>query len=284
MRGRKNKSIEREDTHRWVVSYADFITLLFAFFVVMYAISSVNVSKYKSMAEGMHTAFTTKNNKKAIAELAQQKDLNAAVQSSINEKNKFDQLIQALSALQDSDYHMNPQDGWVELDIKAGALFDSGSANLRPVAVLKLMKLGSIIKEFPYPIAIEGYTDNVPISTAQYPSNWELSSARAAAVARCLASFGVEQNQMSVTGYGERYPVADNSTEEGRARNRRVNVIIAKDKLVPRLLNPAMSVNQKSQNESSGTGNTTEGNPVNSTTVNSDPLQSTNVNNKDTTR
>lgn len=246
MRGRKNKVVPHEDTHRWMVSYADFITLLFAFFVVMYAISSVNVSKYKTLAEGMHTAFTSKNNKQqGIAEESKVKNTKTAVKSPINQKDAFTQLIQALSALQDSDYHMNPQDGWVELDIKAGALFDSGSAELRPTAIVKLMKLASIVKTLPYPIAIEGYTDNEPIETPQYPSNWELSSARAAAVARVLSSFGVEQTQMSVTGYGEQYPVADNKTEEGRARNRRVNVIIAKDKTVPRLLNPAISIKDK---------------------------------------
>ncbi|CDZ78569.1 Chemotaxis protein MotB [Legionella massiliensis] len=246
MRGRKNKAVPHEDTHRWMVSYADFITLLFAFFVVMYAISSVNVSKYKTLAEGMHTAFAQKNNKQqGIAQETKVKNMNTAMKSPVNQQDSFTQLVQALSALQDSDYHMNPQDGFVELDIKAGALFDSGSAELRPAAVVKLMKLAAIIKTLPYPIAIEGYTDNMPIETDQYPSNWELSSARAAAVARTMSTFGVEQTQMSVTGYGEQYPVADNKTEEGRAQNRRVCLVIAKDKLVPRLLNPAISIRNK---------------------------------------
>jgi chemotaxis protein MotB len=228
----------------------------------------------------MHTAFTTKNNKRAVVE-AVKKDNNSAVESPIHEKDQFAALIQALSALQDSDYHMNPQDGWVELDIKAGALFDSGSANLRPIAVLKLMKLASIIKKIPYPIAIEGYTDNMPISTEQYPSNWELSAARAASVARCLTSFGVEQNQMSVTGYGERYPVANNTTEEGRARNRRVNVIIAKDKLVPLLLNPALSVNNEKPQEPEAVKNSN--NKIDLPQNNSNKIESTNMNNKEIT-
>ena len=246
MRGRKNKPVPHEDTHRWMVSYADFITLLFAFFVVMYAISSVNVSKYKSLAEGMQTAFDSKASPKSGGPTSTQ-DSKSTVKTNINEKDQFNQLVKALSALQDSDYHMNPQDGFVELDIKAGALFDSGSANLRPVAIIKLMKLASIIKSLPYPIAIEGYTDNMPIDTEQYPSNWELSSARAASVARSLASFGVEQTRLSVTGYGEQYPIADNANEEGRSKNRRVNVIIAKDKTVPRLINPAISIKEQKQ-------------------------------------
>lgn len=247
MRGRKNKTIAHEDTHRWMVSYADFITLLFAFFVVMYAISSVNVSKYKSLAEGMHTAFESKNYDKSVKKISTKEHGKSSVKSPTKGNDQFDQLIKSLSALQDSDYHMNPQDGYVELDIKAGALFDSGSADLRPFAVIKLMKLASIIKTLPYPIAIEGYTDNQPIDTAQYPSNWELSAARAASVARCLSSFGVVQTQLSVTGYGEQYPLADNATEDGRSRNRRVNVIIAKDKTVPRLINPAISIKENKQ-------------------------------------
>ncbi|ARG97958.1 OmpA family protein [Legionella micdadei] len=275
MRGRKSKnSVPHEDTHRWMVSYADFITLLFAFFVVMYAISSVNVSKYKSLAEGMHSAFTSKGEGQSVSNVAQTtKELKKAVESPINEKDQFNQLIKALSDLQDSDYQMNPRDGWVELDIKAGALFDSGSADLRPIAVVKLMKLASIIKSLPYPIAIEGYTDNMPIDTEQYPSNWELSSARAAAVARTLTSFGVDQKQMSVTGYGEQYPVASNDTEEGRALNRRVNVIIAKDKAVPRLLDPSMSLTNKNPSNEVKAGQTGVSTPGATNT------ESTNVNN-----
>lgn len=241
MRGRrKNKAITHIDTHRWIISYADFITLLFAFFVVMYAISSVNVSKYKTLAKGMNTAFTAKSEKKAYVANAEKNNMDTAIESPLTDKSQFDSLIQALSQLEDSDYHMNPKDGWVELDISAGALFDSGSADLMPLATIKLMKIASAIKDFNYPIAIEGYTDNVPINTDQFPSNWELSSARAGAVARTLVNFGVAQSRISVTGYGEQYPVDDNGTEDGRSHNRRVNLIIAKDKTVPRLLDPAI--------------------------------------------
>ncbi|WED43755.1 OmpA family protein [Legionella cardiaca] len=239
MHGRKKKADSHEDTHRWVVSYADFITLLFAFFVVMYAISSINVSKYKSLAQGMHSAFAKKGHQKPVDEPPILKEPNSPTATS-NPKDPFGDMVKSLAELQDSDYQMNPQDGWVELDIKAGALFESGSAELRPIAFVKLMQLAEVIKKLPYPIALEGYTDNEPISTNQYPSNWELSAARAASVARMLTMFGVGQSRITVTGFGEQYPIADNGTEEGRAKNRRVNMIIAKDKTVPRLLNPAI--------------------------------------------
>ncbi|KTC86398.1 OmpA family protein [Legionella brunensis] len=239
MHGRKKKADSHEDTHRWVVSYADFITLLFAFFVVMYAISSINVSKYKSMAQGMHSAFAKKGDKKPVVDEANPKEPISPTATS-TPKDPFGELVRSLANLEDSDYQMNPQDGWVELDIKAGALFESGSAELRPIAFVKLMQIADVIRKLPYPIALEGYTDNLPISTSQYPSNWELSAARAASVARMLTMFGVAQSRITVTGFGDQYPVADNATEDGRAKNRRVNMIIAKDKTVPRLLNPAI--------------------------------------------
>ncbi|KTD16496.1 flagellar motor protein MotB [Legionella jordanis] len=237
--GRKKKADDHQDAHRWVVSYADFITLLFAFFVVMYAISSVNVSKYKSLAQGMHSAFAQKGDKKPSEDPTNPKEPNSPTANK-NSDDPFGELVKSLANLQDSDYQMSPQDGWIELDMKAGALFESGSADLRPIAFVKLMQLAGVLQQLPYPIALEGYTDNMPISTAQYPSNWELSAARAASVARLLTIFGVGQGRITVTGFGEQYPVADNSTDEGRAQNRRVNMIIAKDKSVPRLLNPAI--------------------------------------------
>lgn len=241
MRKNRNKEAEHEDNHRWIVSYADFITLLFAFFVVMYAISSVNVAKYKALADGMNSAFSSNKEQKGPGKVLESKGSKSIADVKGNEKDPFDALDKSLSELVDDDYHVNTQDGWIELDIKAGALFDSGSADLKPSAILKLMKLADIIKKLPYPIALEGYTDNVPISTSQFPSNWELSSARAAALARSLTIYGVDPGKITVTGYGEQYPVATNDTEEGRAKNRRVNLLILKDKTVPRLLNPEVS-------------------------------------------
>ncbi|MCC5792956.1 MAG: flagellar motor protein MotD [Legionellaceae bacterium] len=249
MRTRKRKqAAEPDDTHRWLISYADFITLLFAFFVVMYAISSVNVSKYQSLAEGMQTAFNTHDKRRPSTVLKEHKQTSEYV---VYDQEAFNELDNALDALRDSDYIIQRHDGWIELDIKAGALFDSASADLRPEALAKLMKLANVIKKLPYPIALEGYTDNIPIQTPQFPSNWELSAARAAAVARVLNGFGVENGRITVTGYGDQYPVSENKTEEGRARNRRVNIVIAKDKTIPRLLNPELGHSEGQQSSPS---------------------------------
>jgi chemotaxis protein MotB len=239
----KRKQAERHpvDHHRWIISYADFITLLFAFFVVMYAVSSVNGTKYKSLAEGMNSAFNKKKQNKTTDTTIPLKN---APQAS-NTQAQFDgrgmaDLKNSLSQITDGTYQLNSQEGWIELDIKAGALFEQGTASLKPQAILKLMQLAGKIKDLSYGVVIEGYTDNIPINTPAFPSNWELSATRAAAVGRALNGFGIETGRILVTGYGDQYPLADNATEEGRFKNRRVNIIIVRDRSVSRLFNPLL--------------------------------------------
>lgn len=241
MKSKRNKDEKHEDNHRWVVSYADFITLLFAFFVVMYAISSVNDSKYKSLSEGMKSAFNKKDQNKATQSTDNLKDGPEEKQTKGTYKDGLDDLNKSLSELEDSDFKVNRQEGWVEIDIKAGSLFDSGSSDIKPEALIKLMKLAGKIKDLHFPVVVEGYTDNVPIETPQYPSNWELSAARAATVGRILNNFGIANHRILVTGYGEQYPVTANDTEAGRSQNRRVNILITKNRKVDRILNPDLS-------------------------------------------
>lgn len=240
MKSRRNRVEEHTDNHRWVISYADFITLLFAFFVVMYAISSVNISKYKSLSEGMKSAFNNKDQNKATQSTDNLQDGPEEKKTKGTYNDGLEDLNKSLSELEDGDYKINRQDGWIELQISAGSLFDSGSADLKPEALIKLMKLAGKIKSLPYTVVVEGYSDNVPITSPQYPSNWELSATRAAVVGRILNSYGISTDRIVVTGYGEQYPVSDNFTEEGRSKNRRVNIVIAKNRRVDRLINPDM--------------------------------------------
>ena len=228
------------DTNRWIISYADFITLLFAFFVIMYAVSSVNIAKYKSLTEGMKSAFNKKDQAKATESTAELVNGPETKTTKGEYKDGMDNLKKSLSELEDGNYKMNRQQGWIELDIKAGSLFQSGTADLTAQGLLKIMALAGKIKNLPYTVVVEGYTDNVPIETAQYPSNWELSAARAASVGRVLNGFGVSSDRILVTGYGEQFPIADNATEEGREQNRRVNIIIVKNKNVSRMFNPQL--------------------------------------------
>lgn len=240
MKSRRHRPEEHVDNHRWVISYADFITLLFAFFVVMYAISSVNISKYKSLSEGMKSAFNNKDQNKVTQSTDTIQDGPEEKKTKGTYNDGLEDLNKSLSELEDGDYKINRQNGWIELQIKAGSLFDSGSADLKPEALIKLMKLAGKIQTLSYTVVVEGYSDNVPIETPQYPSNWELSATRAASVGRILNSYGIPTDRIVVTGYGEQYPVSNNYTEEGRSQNRRVNIVIAKNRRVDRLINPEL--------------------------------------------
>jgi chemotaxis protein MotB len=115
---------------------------------------------------------------------------------------------------------------WVEVEIKTDILFPSGSAEIGTAAVAILERLAGILAERPYPIRIEGHTDNRPIKTSQFPSNWELSAARAARIVRLFEQRGITSNRMVVAGMGENQPLADNESAEGRNRNRRVALVI----------------------------------------------------------
>lgn len=189
----------------------------------------------------MKSAFNNKDAARALKSTDNKKDGPQTKQVHGLYNDGLDELSQSLSELEDGNYKINRQEGWIELDIKSGALFESGEADLKPDAFVKLMRLASKIKKSSSIIAVEGYTDNVPIETPQFPSNWELSAMRAAVVGRTLNSFGISTERILVTGYGEQFPVADNITDQGRAANRRVSIVIALNRNVPRLLNPALS-------------------------------------------
>lgn len=238
MRKKRHNHLVSEDTGRWMVSYADFITLLFAFFVVMYAVSSVNLNKYKTMAEGLQKVFNQNpknthvyNSNRATTEFG-------GVKSS---GESFIEFKKTIDGLQNTNITVNQHQGWIELDIKASAVFTSGNATVNPLALKDIRKIALMIKDKGYPIALEGYTDNQPIHTPEFPSNWELSAARAAALARLFVQNGVSGERLSATGFGSQHPIASNASESSRAKNRRVVIVIAKDNGIRRLLNPRLS-------------------------------------------
>jgi chemotaxis protein MotB len=123
---------------------------------------------------------------------------------------------------------------WLEIEIRTDILFPSGVATLSPSANQVLTSLGDILAPFANPLRVEGYTDDVPIDTAVYPSNWELSAARAASVARLFAEHGVDPERLGIVGWGQYRPAADNTNEDGRNKNRRVLVVVLSDKAGPR--------------------------------------------------
>ncbi|MFO1388142.1 flagellar motor protein MotD [Cellvibrio sp.] len=267
----------QQDIHinneRWLVSYADFITLLFAFFVVMYSISQVNESKYRVLSETFVEAFNQPNDSKANPlpqeklnpsndavtpidmgktatedhsqqspivivddtanpQMNAQSNRTAKTQTSdeltqisdlVNEK--FSQLIN------DQMIKVSSNELWLQIELNDSILFSSGGVETSAQAQVIFTEIANILKNYENPIQVEGFTDNVPIKNTRYPTNWELSSARATEIVKFLATKGVAPERLAAVGYGEFQPVASNDTEAGRAQNRRVAVMVAKRKM-----------------------------------------------------
>lgn len=218
---------------RWLVSYADFITLLFGFFVVMYSVSQVNESKYRTLAETLSETFI--GPMKLAGVPASERDDRPQEASPASAANLIDtQLLarnisESLTGLVRLDHvSVAATEAWMQIDINANLLFDSASAEPGEEAKTIFREIAAELAPYENEIEVSGHTDNVPINTARFQNNWELSSARAAAVVKLLAEHGVEPARMSAVGYGEFRPVADNSSAEGRASNRRVVLMVAR--------------------------------------------------------
>jgi len=231
------------DNHdRWLVSYADFITLLFAFFVVMYALSSVNEGKYKVFNVSMSQAFGTKG---AAAEGGTMKLTEQEIyfKSLVDRRNarmaekqrKLNERMQKLNEsltnkmagfVKSGQMTVSQSNRGVTLDINASMLFKPGEAVVQPEAVQTLADVAKILAEENLAIEVEGHTDNLPISNAQFPSNWELSSARASSVVRLFIEQGIISTRLKATGLADNVPIEENSSIEGRAKNRRVAVTV----------------------------------------------------------
>ena len=255
---RRHRHEEHLNHEAWAIPYADLMTLLLAFFVVMYAVSVVNEGKFRVMSESLLQAFN--GNSQVIAPppaSAGQRQPPAAVpirhaasmsnpvalpiplrrppsvSSGAQSMNDIEnQVRKALQPLIDRKLVVvRHKPDWLEIEIRTDILFPSGVAQLSTSASAVLQNLAGILARFPNALRVEGFTDNVPISTAQYPSNWELSAARAASVARLFALTGVAPDRLGIIGWGEVRPLADNDTAEGRNQNRRVLVVVMNEPL-----------------------------------------------------
>jgi chemotaxis protein MotB len=244
---RRREADEHENHERWLVSYADFITLLFAFFVVMYALSSINEGKYRVMSDSISSAFRSipvisssgqaginpgTGQPQAIALPAKRLPPNVksdATQAAKRERlrDTAKELNKALAPLV-AEGKVTVSEGalGITVDINASVLFAPGDARLDLAAVRALAAVAEILAPIEFPIIVEGHTDNTPISTVQFPSNWELSGMRASSVVRLFIETGVDGRRLTATGYADQRPLADNATAEGRQRNRRVSITI----------------------------------------------------------
>jgi len=249
---KKKHEEEHENLERWLVSYADFITLLFAFFVTMYAISRVDEQKLGSAVESLQRAlgslipisvtqkdagaFPSKSTPPSVSEVTPE-----AEEAPSTEQGEFAKLAQELQAevegakgeldafraAQLSQIKFLVDKRGLVIRVPESFFFDSGQASLRPEVIPIINVLGKSLAKIPNHIRIEGHTDSVPIRTPQFPSNWELSTARATTIVRYLLThFQFNPQRLSATGYAEFHPVAPNTTAEGRLQNRRVDMVI----------------------------------------------------------
>jgi chemotaxis protein MotB len=243
---RRRKAEEEHENHeRWLVSYADFITLMFAFFVVMYAISQVNEGKYRILSDTLASAFRTVPGNSAGAMVAvnpnapmptavpvRKPQPNVKTDEKLRQnkerlRNMAKELTDALAPLvKEGQVRITEGALGITIDINANVLFAPGDARLGQDAVRALIAVAQILAPTDFPITVEGHTDNTPISTPQFPSNWELSGMRASSVVRLFIDAGVDPRRLTATGYADQRPIADNNTAEGKARNRRVAITI----------------------------------------------------------
>jgi chemotaxis protein MotB len=241
---------------RWLISYSDFVTLLFALFVVLYSISQVNENKYKDLTEAMNKVFhESKRSIKPIQvgevarainlennsandlsnQTSESYQLNTNGQGAIAPIAELPQLsnqfVDEFSSLIDDEIiQVNNNELWLEISLSNSILFPLGSVKANDSAQKVLFEIADILKPFNNPIQVEGYTDNLPVNSTKFPSNWELSSARAAAIVKILVEGGVVPARLSAVGYGEHHPITENNTPEGREKNRRVVLMIAREK------------------------------------------------------
>lgn len=250
---RRRTDRKRENLERWVISYADFTTLLLATFVVLYAISSVNTTKFQEMADALSTSFVGTTTVQSGGMGAQNKapfdhmpsPVQLPVTAQVDMKNvppavrrEFErqmakltdayQRLQRLLAdmIEKGQIRVALSAQGVVIDINAKLLFESGKADLTPESLAIIDQIAGILKPLQYRIQVNGFTDSAPVHTAQFASNWDLSAIRAMSVVKRFVDIGVDPTTLVGAGFGEYHPVAANDTPDNMAMNRRVSIVV----------------------------------------------------------
>ncbi|MGE5575856.1 MAG: flagellar motor protein MotB [Syntrophothermus sp.] len=220
---------------RWLLTYADLITLLMAFFVVMFAISQVDVKKYQSLAGSLQSALSIGTGKSLVAKY--QGGSMVPIPKPTPDNTEFAEIVDEVTRYVEkeglsSSVNMQITDRGLVIGLSDTILFESGRAELLPPAQKILDKLAVILLKMPNHVRVEGHTDNQPIRTLRYPSNWQLSTDRATNVIMYwLEKYNFPPQRLSAAGYGEYRPVDTNANAQGRARNRRVDIVVLRGEL-----------------------------------------------------
>jgi len=215
----------RVSRDRWLVSYADFITLLFAFFATMYAVSRVDAQRLTTVAEAMQMAFDrAPANRRAVVPSKAMLDAQRAEQSSEEIRQIVSRDLTPELAADRLELFVDRRG--VTLSIPEAGTFGVGRDELSPSAEGLIDRVGRTLEQFPNAVRVEGHADDVPIHNARFASNWDLSAARASRVVELLIRRGMAPGRLSVTGYGEFRPRTPNTSSTSRASNRRVDLVI----------------------------------------------------------
>ncbi len=217
---RRKRIADNDNPDRWVVSYADFITLLFALFTTLYAISVVDAEKLGRFVSSLNAALGTETARQQGAMIP---ELARPVQLSDRIEYELRGVVGSFS----KEMTVRRDERGVIVSLGASSLFASGSVEIKESSLKVLAELSLILKGVPNKVLIEGHTDSMPVRSSRYRSNWEISALRAVSVLRVFVErFGLPPERFIVAGYGEYKPLRENSTPEGRARNRRVDIVI----------------------------------------------------------
>ncbi|GAA3914634.1 flagellar motor protein MotB [Litoribacillus peritrichatus] len=258
---RKRVKIKGPSHERWLISYADFMTLMFALFVVLYGISSVNEGKYKILASsliGVFKAPPTSSDPIQIGDVARQlpitekrviikpsdiatQETSDSLKEEVSMKKIKDQLAEGFEGLlKQGVMSLEGSEDWLQITLGSEVLFSKGSSSPTRAAENIIADVAMVLGNYNNPIQIEGHTDNVPIFNKEFRSNWELSAARAASVVRQLQDEGLDPKRLAAVGYGEFQPLYDNRGAD-REKNRRVVLLISRSALTREALNNVRS-------------------------------------------
>jgi chemotaxis protein MotB len=232
---------EKDRSERWLLTYADMITLLLLFFIILYSMSTVNPAKYQELAQAFQNVFnggplqvfpTTSTGGAGILTGLTPGQKTATNRGGPNQGTGGASMLrsQAVSALQNlvkaGRVKVIPTENGFAISMISDLYFNPASATLAPDAMPALQEVAGFLGQISNSIVVEGYTDNLPVDTKQWISNWHLSSARSLAVLQTLEDYGLPSERLSSAAYGETRPVVSNDTPEGRAQNRRVDIVI----------------------------------------------------------
>jgi chemotaxis protein MotB len=211
MRKRKRLDEEKDQLDRWLISYADFLTLMFTFFAALYALSTVDKEKIGQFSTSLHQAFSIIE--RPIAGVGE------------NIRPLMSEISKSVANVEGINVKSDPRG--IVVTLSDDTAFTSGSADITAKMTSALAGLAEVLKKNPGRIVVEGHTDNVPVSGGGFKSNWELSSTRASSVLHLFIQQGLDPNRFIIAGYGEYRPLTSNNTEDGRAENRRVEIVLA---------------------------------------------------------